>query len=212
MEGKKSAMIVILVVVIVIVATIAYFFILNDASVEGITAMEARDIAERHALQWDSTAELGHVSAFENDTSIGLLNLSNDGICSQWRFHYVSSTTITNYSRLYYKALIVTVVDGAAFIEEEYMIDVNTYSASNDSIQEWNIDSPEATTIAQSNATAVQWLSESDYRLVKLKLIKDPRYQNPFWIITWLRPYTGESFRVNIDGVTGEITEVSTGL
>ncbi len=195
MEGSKTKIIIAsAIIIIIVIASIGIYLMGGGAG--GITAMEGREIADDLASTWNSSAILVNV--------MGMGSKHSDGTCSEWGYSYSSNYPDINISKGY----LVTVYADSSYITGEV-----EHPPSPQSLQNWSVDSTEATSIAKSNSEVSEFLS--NYPNAKIERIvfvgNNIRSNGCLMNIQWsYNAWIDEphNIRVWIDATNGEIVDI----
>ena len=190
-ESKKRIVIIPLaIVVVIVIASVGVYLFKGEASVEGITAMENRDIADEIAQEWNSSAILVSVSSGSE--------LSNDGRGEAWYYTYSSNNPDRTSSVGYSIKILKNTSDEAYELE---------HPPSYIEIEDWNIDSNEALEIGRADPTLKEW--EYYERITHYSMGIRGSTDGPYWFIVFVDSNSGLSisheYNMWIDATTGEV-------
>jgi len=201
-EGAKTKIILTaLVISVIVVASIGYYLI-KDAGVEEITALEGNEIADNIAQSWHQDSVLMGVGALVHQYNF--FNYTADknyGYAIGWKYAFYSpSTEIEIGNQSMYQRLTVTVFSNATIETNE------TRESYIRSIDGWYIDSNDAYEIAQNNVGINDFNNRSPI-LMTFILTSDDSI-TPKWQIGWF--YDTDSdiaqrIEININASTGEV-------
>ena len=178
--NKKNILRICIVIIIIAVLIIASLYMVVFQNTNGITAFKAKAIANRVALDWNPSAKLHSLSP-NIDEDI----LSNSGRFFTWELNYFSNViTLPNGSYNFdWKSITVT-KEGAIRSSPESNIWSDTEP---NEILNWDVNSPEAFSIVQSNETVMQYLNEegTNYTIDGMVLIGTPN-NSSMWLMSWV--------------------------
>lgn len=200
MEGAKTKYILVaLVVIVIVVASIGYYLI-KDAGVEGITAMEGKIIGDNLAKTWHDDAILVQVGSMDSE--------HNSGFSEAWIYTYNSPSTEHmdgNFSLFEMVQIIV-------YANQTTHISYWPNGGEMIPITNWTIDSTHAYEIALDNQDISDFLHKYPSADPGSSLWVRMDYPDcPSWHICWQDwgfiddPHNAEIY---IDANTGEVLYV----
>ncbi len=186
-------------VVVLIIAIIVLSSHINTLETHGISAVNAKNIADERATEINESLKLYSV--------VGIGNYLDNGECEGWMFKYRSDSHLSE------RAVIKVWWDGKV---ESYTDDFSTKSAF---IKNWTIDTTEAVRIAKNVQEIKEYLSRFDNPYIeRIAIVGENNRTNGCIInIQWMagsgfvpdNPHTAE---IQIDATTGNVLYVNADL
>ncbi len=208
--GKKYRTVLVLIVVIIIIVVVATYT-LQPAEV-GITAAEAKSIADDIAYSLRDDAVL----ILMQSTS----KMVDNGTYSEWHLLYVVPNAYGSWHHYNSEGIFITVRTRG---ENTHRIETARFRGYD--ISDFNIDSNQAYEIALSNDTVRNFISENNPQGPSYVLMKD-RVNNTYCDLMWNYEIPEEeipteyyqntsypdpprvSLGINIDAITGDVVQV----
>lgn len=207
MEGqtsKKHLYWLINVIVVAVIVLSIYYVVLREETSNGITAKEAKLLADEYAAKWDSTAGLFYLGALANEYG-EMENISRTGKNIAWRLDYISGTIVVQNSTEYYTRISIC-VNKTGVVDTLESLDEITYDRDSRIVNDWEIDSPEAINIAKSNSSVRALLDTIDnfkFGGCRLGMYKG----DVMWRIEWFTNGMENYISIGVDANTGECSK-----
>ena len=155
-ESKKRIVVISLAIVVIIVVASLGLYLYNgdsgEASLEGISAMEGKDMADEVAISWNSSAILTQVENYNYHVQpYETIRLNSNGESIAWTYVYSDNNPTKSLTIWYYVIIYENGTYGSGEIQ----------SHSYREITDWNIDSTEALEIASSYPPFQEWRDSS---------------------------------------------------
>lgn len=203
---RQPHLIIIVPVIIIIVCALFYVVFFYEASVEKVTAIEGKEVADEAALGHYDSAILVSIST-EGVRWPDYINITEDGRSTDWYYYYITSEiyggNATSFCIHFDEGEYKMSYTGGPLVSTSNLTDF----ISANHLRNWSIDSSDAIQIAKSNTTFSNWLSaNTGASLSIMGLEYDQDVKNACWLIE----YSDGTYDavIYIDAQTGAVIDV----
>ncbi len=176
--NKTQVLAIVLLAIIIVISILAV--VLFTGNSEGITAMEAIEISDEYANNWNVNSALINIGITDYFEGPSYIPDGKNGHYNEWYCVYaVPSTNSTNASSISLKVCSNGTVT-------ELIINNNSgiFEYGNEFISNWTIDSDEAYEIAWNYVDTQDWLEQHPESYIQFFSINHMDYT--VWHITWM--------------------------